>query len=413
MRAEVEQAYQGGGDVGPALTVDQIVARTTDPGPEQSLQSMIIQNREQALERLRAGQTRIAERRTRQQQADESAKWLSFAQGMLAPTRTGSFGESLGVTAGALAEQTATRAEHEAYYDEQLDTLVAQEIAVENKAIDQLLTQAGYANRSKGIHGAIQTMVNPRDVGKPVAEQQLVFGAMKLQKDGEWRLSPLTDEDGTYFEAASRLDPARAAALITAAEKAEATEGRGQAMIDEAYEYRAPIRAVRRANAIFENAETIIETSGIQALKNRLANFLGIDFGDTVELTELQMIAAQDYLDKLTRLKGNTSDRDVREMKGISVGLGTNSTANYRRLREMELIYSSAIRKGIREAYQRGEMDAVGDLWEAADGRPFDLRAEFISTQAEFDALDPGTHYYVIGDWGGARRRKPLEEEEE
>ena len=28
-------------------------------------------------------------------------------------------------------------------------------------------------------------------------------------------------------------------------------------MIDEAYEYRAPIRNVRRANAIFENAETI------------------------------------------------------------------------------------------------------------------------------------------------------------
>ena len=152
MRAEVEQAYQGGGDVGPpepALTVDQIVARTTDPGPGQSLQSMIIQNREQALERLRAGQTKITERRERQQQADESAKWLSFAQGMLAPTKTGSFGESLGVASGALAEQTATRAEHEAYYDEQLDSFAAQEIAVEAEAIDQMLKLSGSANANK------------------------------------------------------------------------------------------------------------------------------------------------------------------------------------------------------------------------------------------------------------------------
>ena len=125
------------------------------------------------------------------------------------------------------------------------------------------------------------------------------------------------------------------------------------------------------------------------------------------------MIVAQDYLDKLTALKGNTSDRDVMEMKGISVGLGQNATANYRRLKNMEAIYSTAIKKGIREAHQRGALDEVGDLWESAEGRTFDPTADFISTQAEFDALKDGTYYYVKGDWGGARRRKPLKEEEE
>ena len=409
MRSEVEQAYQGGGEVGPpapALTVDQIVSRTTDPGPTQSLQSMIIQNRDQALARLRTGQERIKERRTRQQQADESAKWLSFAQGMLAPTQTGSFGESVGVASGALAEQTAARAEHEAYYDEQYDTLAAQEIAVESEAIDHMLKLVGYGNQSKTIHGAIQEMVNPEHVGRPVAQQQLIFGAVKQQPDGEWNLEPLKDAKGNYFETASRLDPARASALITAAERAEASEGRGQEMIDEAYEYRHPMQNVRRANDIFENAEVEIETSGIQALKNRLANFLGIDFGDTVELTELQMIAAQDYLDKLTALKGNTSDRDVREMKGISVGLGTNATANYRRLKQMELIYSTAIRKGIRESWQRGDMDAVGDLWEAADSNPWVPGAKPISSKAQYDKLKKGDYFFAAGDWGGQLRRK-------
>ena len=312
-----------------------------------------------------------------------------------------------------LREEQGRRSEHEAYYDEQLDTNVSQEIAVESKMIDQMLSMAGHANRAKGIHGAIQTMVNPEHVGRAVAQQQLVFGAMKIDEDGEWRLQPLTDKDGEYFEAASRLDPARASALITAAEKAEAEEGRGQEMIDEAYEYRAPIRNVRRANAIFENAETIIETSGVQALKNRLANFVGADFGDTILLTELQMIAAQDYLDKLTKLKGNTSDRDVREMKGISVGLGTNSTANYRRLKEMEFIYASAIRKGIREAYQRGNMDLVGDLWVAADNNQWVRGAKPISSKAEYDKLKVGDYFFERDDWGGQIRRKTAAETEE
>lgn len=424
MRAEVEQAYQGGGlaavtgppaeEEEPLLTVDEIVDRTTNPGAGKSLTQLIMMNQQSAIDRLRQGRTQIAERRDRQRASDESSRWLAFAQGMLAPTQTGGFGESLGATAGLLREEQGRAAEHEAYYDEQLDANVNQEIAIEAKAIDQMLSMAGHANRAKGIHGAIQTMVNPEHVGRPVAQQQLVFGAMKIDEDGQWRLQPLTAEDGSYFEAASRLDPARAAALITAAEKAEATEGRGQGMIDEAYEYRAPIRAVRRANALFENAEVEIKTSGINALKNRLANFLGIDFGDTVELTELQMIAAQDYLDKLTRLKGNTSDRDVREMKGISVGLGTNATANYRRLKEMENIYSTAIRKGIREAYQRGDMDAVGDLWQAADGNLWVRGAKPVNiTREMYDKLKPGTSFFQEGTWGSEVYTKPLEEEEE
>jgi len=418
--------FQGGGGVGglgavagppeeeeqePLLTVDEIISRTTHPGAGKSLTELIVMNQQSAIDRLRQGRTQIAERRDKQRASDESSKWLAFAQGMLAPTQTGGFGESLGATAGLLREEQGRAAEHEAYYDEQLDTNVAQEIAIEAKMIDQMLSMAGHANRAKGIHGAIQTMVNPEHVGRPVAQQQLIFGAMKMDKDGEWRLSPLTDENGVYFEAASRLDPARADALITAAEGAKAEEGRGQEMIDEAYEYRAPIRNVRRANAIFENAETIIETSGIQELKNRLANFMGIDFGDTILLTELQMIAAEDYLQKLMSLKGNTSDRDVREMKGISVGLGQNSTANYRRLKEMELIYSTAIRNGVREAYQRGNMDEVSDLWEAAYNNRWVRGAVPISSKAQYDKLKVGAYFFEKDDWGGQVRRKTAEPE--
>ena len=79
MRAEVEQAYQGGGDVGglgavalppeeeeePLLTVDEIVDRTTHPGAGKSLTELIVMNQQSAIDRLRQGRTQIAERRTR------------------------------------------------------------------------------------------------------------------------------------------------------------------------------------------------------------------------------------------------------------------------------------------------------------------------------------------------------------
>ena len=57
-------------------------------------------------------------------------------------------------------------------------------------------------------------------------------------------------------------------------------------MIAEAYGYKVPLIDIRRSNELLEGAEKL-KTSGIQQLKNRLANFLGVDFGDTVDLTEL------------------------------------------------------------------------------------------------------------------------------
>ena len=425
MRAEVERTYQGGGlaavaeeeeeTTAPSLTVDQIVSRTTGSDVTPSLTSMIIQNKDQAMARLRAGREEISTRRAARQQSQERDKWLAFAQGMLAPTRTGGFGETLGTTAGLLREESGRRAESEAAYDAELDALSAQEIAAEAQAIDQLLTQAGHANGAKGIHGAIQTMVNPEHLDRPVAEQQLVFGSVQLQEDGTWQLRAMKDPDGNYFEAADRLDPARAAALITEAERAQAMEGRGQAMIDEAYGYRNPLNNIRRANDILENAETIIETSGIQALKNRVANWLGVDFGDTVDLTELQMRMSEHYLSRLEALKGNTSDRDIQEMKSISIGLGQNTTANYRQLRLMENIYSNAIRRGIREAHQSKDFDAVADLWESVGLYEFDPTATFIETKADWDELEPGANYYRKGpnaDWGGPYSTKGAGEEE-
>lgn len=419
MRAEVEQAYQDGGDVmsPPDFDVsEEIVDRTTNPGAGTGLTQIILQGRQDALERLKAGQARIEERRVQQQKRAQQEKWFALAQGMLAPTQTGGFGESLGTTAGLMQQQSQMAAQQEAAIEEQAMASQQQQDEIEAQMIDQLLEQETIDARrdatgakAKDIHGRIQTMVKPEDRDKPIAEQELVFGVTLQRPDGTWRLEPLKGPDGDYQIAADRLEPQRAAAVIQAGERAKAEEGRSQGMIAEAYGYKVPLIDIRRSNELLEGAEKL-KTSGIQQLKNRLANFLGVDFGDTVDLTELQMTVAQSYLQRLADLKGPASDRDVREMKGISVTIGTNATANYRQLKKMEAIYSRGVKRGIREAYNTADMDAVADLWEDALGNVFHRDIDFIKTKADYDRLSPGTYFYKEGDWGSARRFKPEEE---
>ena len=407
--AAVTEEEEVMGPEGPALDVSEIVERTTNPKAGQSLASMILQNKQQAIDRLAQGRTQIAERRAAQKKSDDRAKWLSLAQGMLAPTRTGSFGESLGNTAGLLRQETELRSKHEADYDAQLDALTSQEIAAESESIDQLLKMSGYANsnRAKSLHGSIQTMVAPEDVDKPIAQQRIVFGAVMEGPDGQPVMQALKDPNGQYFQDADRLEPARAAALIEATERAESQTGRSEGMIAEAYGMKTPLMNVRRANELFKAIDpTTITTSGVQELKNKLGNFLGVDFGDTTELTELQMLVADDYLTKLADLKGSSSDRDVMEMKGISLGLGRNTEANYRQLIRMENIYEAAVRRGVREAYQSNDMNAVEDLWEAAANFRWVPGAKPISSQSEYDALKKGQAFFAKGDWGGEIRIK-------
>jgi len=405
---EEEEEYMGP----PAVTPTQIIERTTNPGAGKSLTEMIMANKQSAIDRLRATRENLAARRDEQRARMDQDKWLALAQAMLSPTRTGAFGENIGMAAGALREQSSRRAEAETMYDAQEYELTSAEIAAESEMIDQLLKMTGYGNRAKSLHGGVQTMVAPEDVNKPIAEQRLIFGVVREDGSGAPNMEALKDENGDYFIAADRLEPARAAALISATERAESQTVRSEDMIAAAYGAKTPLLSVRRANALLENADVIIETSGINDLKNRLANFLGVDFGDTTELTELQMVIAEDYLTKLTNLKGSSSDRDVMEMKGISVGLGRNADANYRALKKMEAIYSANVRRGIREAWQSGDLDAVADLWEAAEGNfwiPGARGVEGPLTRDKYDALPAGTVFFELGDWGGKVYTKPRE----
>ena len=408
--------------------VEGIVERTTGIRPGMSMSDIILQSKQENIKRLQDTRTNLAARREQARKREESDRWLAFAQAMLAPTRTGAFGESLGVAAGNLREERARSAEAEAAYDLQLQRLSEQEIAIESNMIDQMLKDAIGTNRAKGVHGSIQTMVHPEDQGRPVEEQRIVFGALMRDPDdptSEMMLRPLENPDrpGELFEAASRLDPARANALIRATELAEQTTARSQEFINEGYGRRGVMRDVRNAIAILENADTIIETSGFQALKNRVAEFVGVDLGDTTELSQLQRAMARDFLARLESLKGPASDKDLAAMRGLSMGLGRNTDFNYQVLLEMRDIGQGALSRAIREAWysagdavsaadRRSFMDTVGDLWSDVEGNRWVPGAVPVDSREDVEKLPVGAAYFREGDWGGIVyiKRGPTEE---
>ena len=405
-----------------AIEPEQIVERTTNPRAGQTLSSMILSNRQNAIDRLRQTRTNLAERRDIAREQEARDRWLAFGQAMLSPTRTGGFGESLGLAAGALREENARAAAAEAEFFAQDERMALQEIAAENQAIEFMLEQAGQSATGKDIHGAIQTMVAPEDRNKPVEQQRIIFGV--YQRDpatGEWGMNPLRDQEENYFLAADKLDPVRAASLMEATTRARQEEERSQNMIETAYGSTSSLSAVRRANELFEQADpNTLDTSGVQRIKQRAAEFLGIDLGDTVDLAELQNLIAEDYIRKLAALKGSSSDRDVIEMQAISAGLGRNTTANYRQLRRMESIYERQLRRGIRQAMETGDTNAVRDLWHAVSGQPFNSNIQIYvggMTPSEYAELAPGTSFYIvdpdnIDTYGSTYYTKPLAEPE-
>lgn len=403
-----------------AITPEQIVGRTTGSDPTQSLTQMILQNKEDAIARLRATRESLAERRATSERRHEQDRWLALAQAMLTPTRTGAFGENIGMAAGALREESGRLAESRAGFAQEEVALTGAEMAAEGDAINQLITLDKNNRQRFGQYtvGGPEAAVHPDDIGKSPAEQRMVLVQAYQDPTAQTpeesiKTVYLTDDNGEMIESVERNDPRRMAEIERARERAGAEEERSQFQIGDALIAKGNLVDVGRAMAILEQVDPqTITTSGINALKNRVANILGVDFGDTADLTELQMIIAQNYMDRLAELKGASSDNDLREMKNISAGIGQNATANYRALVRMRDVYNRIIRRGIREAYQRGNTDSMYDLWDGYNADiPILSRGD--RGQREYDALEPGDQYYE--DFGGEAftKRAPAAEDEE
>jgi hypothetical protein len=337
-------------------------------------------NKEKTLRRLSSARDAILS-----QERDKSSKWLALAQGMLAPTKTGGFGESLGTTAGLLGKERTEAQEFELDRSERLREIEADMAEAESVAIKQEQAEAKAAGPLGGraLHGAIQTVVHPEDTEKDVEDQRLILAAAR--KDGTMLhlKDPKTDD---FIFDADRQDPARQAAIRRAILEAEGEEGRAQEDISNAIVAMQGRRDVARGMDILRTGDPTT-TSGWNAMKTSFAEWVGFELSDTVTLAELQTILGQDYIRTMEAFTGPKSDRDVAEAKALSSGIQRNTTLNWRRLQRLKGILDRVYQAGVRAAHGRDDRDAMFRL-------EFDPDLPLVTTKEERDELPAGQAYY-------------------
>ncbi len=422
MRAEVEQAFQeGGGAMGPpapALTVDQIVSRSTDPGPGQSLQQMIIKNRDDALERLRAGQAAIKERRAKQKSADESAKWMAFAQGMLAPTRTGGFGENVGMAAGNLRGEMELARGHEGERIAEEQMYAAQEADIQRDFMDDEMRRAQIEKQGRlGEYsmrrpvGTAQLLEHPENPNR-FARAQQVWDPDIIGPNGEqgmmttqWVDPP--GEDGSIPYASSPYDLQRR------------TELQFQLGLEEAKADRVnnDIMAGREAYPVIHKYERVIQlmrevekagygTGGWVALLQGASEWFGVNTKEVTTLGILRHELGQAVLLGLKSFPGQISEGERKYMERLETGLSKPLGVNMALIEEGLRIQRMRYRRGVTAAREYGlELDliAMGITAETPEGAL--QKAEAAKSAAPGSSMQnpiivgPGVPEPNVNDW--------------
>jgi len=186
------------------------LVETAKPDPVGDLRKRMKINRDQAMTSLRSAREAILA-----QKADPAAKWFALAEGMLAPTRTGGFGESLGATAGLLGIERKQRRALEIAQAEKLRAIEAAEHQVEERSIAQemsLRSAAGLGPSSamrefedltqnlspedKDLARRIELGLDPRKVGTGKLTTAMIDGLSELVADSE----ALIRERGKFAE---------------------------------------------------------------------------------------------------------------------------------------------------------------------------------------------------------------------
>ncbi len=434
MRAEVERAYADGGvldEEEPITTVDQLIPKPTLSTKPTTTRELIDIHREQQLQKLKGGQERISARRAEMQKKDEQARWFALAQGMLAPTKTGGFGESLGTTAGLLRqEQEMSRQGMSDLLAE--ETLLAnQESDVGGDYISQLQAQeriektgserlGRFAKRTPvGVAGLFahpddpnrdaraQPMWDPdledpqfNEDGTPMldetGEQVIKLGGMEL----DYLDTP--GPDGSIPYATSPYDVHRQTQLAQATEFSQDYIARASNDIEGAREAWIMIPKLERTLTLLDDVgEGGPGTSGWVALVQGLQEWFGVDTRDVTNVGVLRHKLGQNVLDGLKHFPGQISEGERKYMEQLETSISKSTSIN------IELI-----REGLRlqqERWKRGKTSAV-ELARNPNLASM-MRMDFLAIGLDPDNLDKdpiGSYKSIEKDEVGSTRHNPL-----
>ena len=348
--------FQNGG------LVSALVPEAEPPDPREELMRRVRMTKESALESLRAGRQELATRRAAEEEEDKRARWLALAQGMLAPTQTGGFGESLGMTAGLMRQEQELQRKRALQYAEEQRAFADEERNIE---MDALRAEAGLlspdaAARTMGTTVAYHPEdtaafnnqeINPDTGAQWKAEDRRLVQLQQTQlPDGtvvnQYATDPETQE---YIEVPSTLMPGLMGAI-------EASKTVGQFSVEDIRDDAlGGLQAARQmprlldAQEVFNNLAAAGEiTSGLRRDIMRVAEYFG--FADKISpataLSEIQKLMGRTILDELQLLTGPKSDFEFQKVEEMMPNIGSDISVNRTILNKMIERYQVVIDEG-------------------------------------------------------------------
>ena len=346
-----------------------------EEGPD--LRSMIQMNREQAMARLRASREALATRREERRKEDERSKWLALAQGMLAPTRTGAFGENVGMAAEHMNAVLADKRKMEEYYIQEEANLLTQEGMIEREHLKDLMALAQLEKTRLGEYGSRRPIgtadlythpENPdwlaygqayHDPDKPIYDEEgnvVAYGGPVI----EWME---TGPDGSVPRAMHRLDVQRRAELEFVAGMSKQAADRASDDISMGREAHELIGKYERALFLLDRVGEGPGTGGWVNLMQHVSEWLGDTSQTVTDLGELRNLLGRQVLDGLKHFPGQISEGERKFMESLETALskpeGVNRALLESGLRRLQLRRERGIRAA-RDFNLRNDLLAMG-----------------------------------------------------
>ncbi len=338
------------------------------PDPLAELRSMAKMNRDEAISILRTTQEEFKTRRTSQRKQQQQDKWLALAQAMLSPTKTGAFGESLGMAAGALREESSERFEEEQAMSETEQRLLDREFDIAGDYFDALSNIEGFKSTSRARVVSSITVMDPKDQIKVEAgdmrasEAKRVSLSTVMMPNGDTHSEIETVDDVPYNEGGvpyTIVDPRKVPAQAAAQKTAEqiATEA-AKVQFSVAKLGMNAIPMVTRLQRAYGLLQTLKEdTSGLNEKMRTVAQWAGISeiIDDNVSLATLHSMFGKQILQDLRLLTGSKTDFEYTKVESMNARLGASVEENLGIIDEHMIMLNEMVDKGEFAAQRMGE----------------------------------------------------------
>lgn len=287
-----------------------------------------------AIARLNEARYRLIDRRDKIER-DKTDQWLALAQGMLAPTKTGGFGESLGVSAGLIRGARSDKRE--------------QLTDIERDLLDAEVKSQQLALSARPRLGSSDDVYHPDDAAEfpdNPEKWRIIQKQTIVHSDGTVEHIFTGTDTGELLQVVSPQNPITVRHRDAAAVAGRIEATRAQHDIDQGLIATIATSKLRDARAIFAD----IQTGGLKSGIARIGEFLNIRIANDADFRVIRRLIGDEVLTQLSRLTGTKTDFEYQKIESLNASTEASQEANLRILDEMLGRYDRIIQIGERAA---------------------------------------------------------------